>query len=71
MSRPAGASKENSAPPQVALLAGVCAAAGGALLRHLQTRSRELQRELSQTRSELESKSSQLSEVLEELAATK
>ena len=73
-STPHAGSKENSAPVGaehlgLALAAGV--AAGGVGLLRLHSRSCELARQLSQTRSELESKSSQLSEVMEELQTTR
>jgi hypothetical protein len=44
---------------------------GLGLLRRLHARSASLARQLSETRSELESKSSQLNELLEELACTR
>jgi hypothetical protein len=69
--------KENRAPPAaataapVALLAGCAISVGAGLLRHLHSRSCDLARQLTQTRSELQSKSSQLSEVMEELQSTR
>lgn len=53
-----------------ALVVGA-ASVGLKLLHRLHTRSCELARQLSDTRSELDSKSSQLSEVMEELACTR
>ena len=67
--------KENRAPPAaaapVALLAGCAISVGAGLLRHLHSRSCDLARQLTQTRSELHSKASQLSEVMEELQCTR
>lgn len=74
---PAAGAKENRVPagggggPLAGALACGVAVAGGALLHLLQKRSGELQKQLSQTRSELESKSSQLSEALAELEHTR
>lgn len=68
--------KENHAPEAggaaaaAALAAGVVGVGLG-LLRRLHARSASLAWQLSETRSELESKSSQLNELLEELACTR
>jgi hypothetical protein len=61
--------KENRVPAAElgAVLVAGAAAVGAALLKRLHARSAELARQLSETRSELESKSSQLSELAEEL----
>lgn len=67
-------SKENRAPASSGgggalggLLAAGVAVAGSVLMRHLHSRSCELARQLTATRSELETKSSQLSDALHEL----
>lgn len=73
-----GHSKENRAPTSGGgggalggLLAAGVAVAGSVLMRHLHSRSCELARQLTATRSELESKSSQLSDALQELEAAR
>lgn len=70
--QPAG-SKENRVPAAEigAVLAAGAAAVGFGLLRRLHCRSCDLARQLSETRSELESKSSQLSELMDELETTR
>lgn len=71
----AASAKEKHTPAGGGAAAAAVAASvvgvGLGLLRRLQARSASLTRQLSETRSELDSKSSQLSEVMEQLASTR